>query len=296
MLGRVTFGDRYSELRGLAFGVAYRMLGTASDAEDVVQDAFLRLQEAPAPEAVRDPEAYLVTVTTRVAIDQLRSARVRRESYVGSWLPEPLLTGPEPADTAVRSDSLSTAVLLLLETLTPVERAVFVLREAFGYDYDEIAAIVGKSAVNCRQVFARANRRVADGRPRFETSPAERRRLVGELLAACERGDLDGLVDLLSEDVAFHGDGGGKVRALAHPVSGAAATARLLLTYHRNTVERGDTVAVVDFGYQPGLLVTGADGTPVGAVAFACDAQVREIHSVVNPDKLTALAEPVAVA
>jgi RNA polymerase sigma-70 factor, ECF subfamily len=282
--------DRYAELRGLAYGIAYRMLGTASDAEDAVQDAFVRLQGPSGGAAhVRDAEAFVATVTTRAAIDRLRSAHRRREEYVGTWLPEPLLTEhvePDPAVPAMRADSLSTAALLLLERLSPVERAVFVLREMFDYGYDEIAAVVDKTEANCRQIFVRANRRVGDDRPRFETSAAERRRLVQELVAACERGDLDGLVDLLAEDVAFQADGGGKVRAYPRLVRGPVPAGRLLLAMFRSARERGLAIGLETLNRQPGLVVRTPDGRAAAALSFHVPRRVRAIQSVLNPDKL----------
>src|ERR671937_1358628 len=189
------------ELRPLLFSIAYRMLGSAGDAEDVVQEAFLRAERAEAEGArIESRRAFLTTVTTRLAIDQLRSARARRETYIGPWLPEPLLTSNEPdaAEHAEMADSLSMAFLVLLETLSPVERAVFLLREVFEYGYDEIAQIVGKTEANCRQIFARARRHIEASKPRFEPSAGEREELARRFFAACEQGDMEGLLELLA--------------------------------------------------------------------------------------------------
>src|SRR5918992_1114130 len=224
--------DLYEELRPLMFAIAYRMLGSVSDAEDIVQEAFLRFhRETRAGARIDSPKAYLSAVTTRLGIDHLRSARVRRESYVGPWLPEPLITDEDAAVTrhAETADTLSMAFLLLLESLSPVERAVFLLREVFDYGYDEIAAIVGKSEVNCRQIAARARQHVEEGRPRFEASRRRREELGQRFFAAAEEGDVQGLVRMLAEDVVVYGDGGGRVPGAARqPIHGEDKASRLL--------------------------------------------------------------------
>ena len=213
-----------AELRPVAFAIAYRMLGSVSEAEDAVQEAFLRLHRAREEgERIESPRAYLATVVTRLCIDQLRSARVRRERYVGEWLPEPLV-GAEDADPARHvemADSLSMAFLLLLERLSPEQRAAFLLREVFDYPYGDVARIVDTSEANARQLVSRARRQVEEGRPRYEPSQELRDELTRRFLAAIEEGDLAGLEDLLAEDVVLHGDGGGKVPALARPVAAA---------------------------------------------------------------------------
>src|SRR5215211_4568218 len=224
-------GDAYRELRPLLFSIAYRMVGSASEAEDLVQEAFLRLRRAVAGGVeVASPKAYLSAVTTRLAIDHLRSARVQRERYVGAWLPEPLLTGqePDPAGHAETADSLSLAFLALLERLSPVQRAVFLLHEVFGYGYAEIAGILDKSEDNCRQIAARARRHIEAGRLRFEASRRQRDELARRFLAAITEGDTEGLVGLLAADAVLYGDGGGKAPALAAPVHGAERVARFL--------------------------------------------------------------------
>lgn len=219
----VPLAEAHDTLRPLMFSVAYRMLGSVAEAEDVVQEAFLRLHRS-APDDVVNLEAYATTVTTRLALDTLRSARVRRETYVGPWLPEPVVDSldADPAHRVELDDTVSTAFLLLLETLTPVERAVFVLREAMGYEYREIAEVVDKSEANCRQILARARRRVDDGSPRFEATPADRDRLATRFLAAIEGGDLAGLERLLADDVVLVGDGGGRAPAIRRPMTGGS--------------------------------------------------------------------------
>src|SRR5512132_3538224 len=207
-------GDLYEELRPYMFAIAYRMVGSVSDAEDIVQEAFLRFHRATSGgDVVESPKAYLSAVTTRLGIDHLRSARVRRERYVGQWLPEPLVTAEDdsadPARHAETADSLSMAFLVLLERLSPVERAVFLLREVFGYDYGEIAGVIDRRGDNARQIAARARRHVQAGRTRFEASRRQRDELAKRFLAAFEEGDTEGLVGMLAEDVVMYGDGGG---------------------------------------------------------------------------------------
>ena len=202
----------YEELRPLLFSIAYGMLGSVGEAEDVVQEAFLRFHRVIAEgERVESPKAYLSAVTTRLGIDHLRSARVRREHYVGEWLPEPLVTDPAPgpAEHAATADSLSMAFLVLLETLSPVERAVFLLREVFDYGYDEIARIVGKGEANCWQLYVRARRHIDEGKPRFDASREQREELARRFFAAAEQGDVDALEQMLADDVVVFGDGGG---------------------------------------------------------------------------------------
>jgi RNA polymerase sigma-70 factor (TIGR02957 family) len=262
--------------------IAYRMVGSFSEAEDLVQEAFLRLHEAGDVDA---PKAWLTTVVTRLAIDHLRSARVRREEYPGTWLPEPVLADPAPA-AAARAESLSLAVLVLLESLTPVERAVFVLREAFDYGYDEIAAIVGKSEANCRQLVTRARRHVEQRRPRFEPSREQREEMVRRFVAAMQEGETEPLVELLAADVEFYGDGGGKAPAVGRTIRGAGAVIRLLAGFLRVAPRRNATAEVIEFNGEPGLAAY-EDGRLVAVWAFEIsDGAVRTIRGVVNPDKL----------
>jgi RNA polymerase sigma-70 factor, ECF subfamily len=281
----------YRELRPYAFAIAYRMLGSVSEAEDVVQDAFLRLHRA-APDEVVAPKAYLATVTTRLAIDALRSARARRESYVGPWLPEPLLTdeGAGPADAAETADSLSMAFLVVLERLSPVERAVFLLHDVFGYDYGEVAAIVGKTEANCRQLAARARRHVEQGRPRFEASTAARAELAARFFAAAAGGDMDGLVSLLAGDAAFYGDGGEKGAGLRVPVVGGGNVARVVMGLARRAAAMGITMRPVEINGDPGAMYLDADGGLISLLSLEIvDGRARTIRGFVNPDKIAHL-------
>src|SRR3954470_12094852 len=220
----------YEDLRPLLFSIAYRMLGSASEAEDIVQEAFLRFHQAAKEQKIDNPKAYLSQITTRLSIDHLRSARVRRETYTGTWLPEPLLTEqvPDASQHAETADSLSMAFLVLLESLSPVERAVFLLREVFDYPYDEIAETIGKSEDNTRQLAVRARRHVEERKPRFEADKNARDELAGRFWAAAQDGDTDGLVKLLADDVVFYGDGGGKGPAIARPLFGREKVSRFM--------------------------------------------------------------------
>ena len=269
--------------------ISYRMVGSYSEAEDIVQEAFVRLHEAG---EVDSPRAWLSTVVTRLAIDHLRSARVRREQYTGTWLPEPVLADPAP-DAAVRAESLSMAVLVLLESLTPVERAVFVLREAFDYGYDEIAEIVGKSEDNCRQLASRARRRVDERKPRFEPSREQREEMVRRFVKALNEGETEPLVELLAADAEFYGDGGGKAPAVARTVSGAKAIARLLAAFTRVGRRRGATAQFAEVNGAPGLLAfDGGRLVAVWTFEFSGDA-VRAIRGVTNPDKLAHISSTI---
>jgi RNA polymerase sigma-70 factor (TIGR02957 family) len=283
-------GDVRDDLRPLMFSIAYRMTGSVSDAEDIVQEAFIRAYRAEAGgAAVESPRAYLATTTTRLAIDHLRSARIRRESYVGTWLPEPLVTEtePGPAERAEMSDSLSMAFLVLLESLAPTERAVFLLREVFGYGYDEIAQATGKSEANCRQIFARARRRIDEGKPRFGASRAQGAELVHRFLDAIDGGDMDGFIGLLATDVVFYGDGGGKGEGILAPVHGRERVARFLRGVARRAQRLSAAARPVWVNGQPGLITFDADGRLIGVLAFdVADGTVQAIRSVVNPDKL----------
>jgi RNA polymerase sigma-70 factor, ECF subfamily len=277
------------ELRPLMLSIAYRMVGSFSEAEDIVQEAFLRLHEAA---DVDSPRAWLSTVVTRLSIDHLRSARVRREEYPGPWLPEPVLADPAP-EAAVRAESLSMAVLVLLESLTPVERAVFVLREAFDYGYDEIAGIVDKSPDNVRQLAVRARRHVDERRPRFEPSREQRDELTKRFVAALQLGETGPLVELLAEDAAFYGDGGGKAPALAE-AHGRDRLARALAGFGRVGARRGATVQIAEINGQPGVLGFEADGTLVAAWQLQIsDGAIQAIYGVVNPDKLAHISRTI---
>jgi RNA polymerase sigma-70 factor (TIGR02957 family) len=279
------------ELRPRAFAIAYRMLGSVSEAEDVVQEALLRLHGVlDAGEEIAAPEAYLATVVTRLGINRLRSAQMQRETYFGEWLPEPVVTGglDDPAVHAEMSDSLSLAFLVLLERLTPEQRAVFLLREVFEYGYDAIAGIVGKSEAACRQLAVRARRHIERDKPRFEASRQEQDELARMFITATQTGDLDGLEALLAHDVALHGDGGGKVRALAHPLFGRRQVARRVLSFMQ--VVRGIdgfSTRPVEVNGHPGAV--GLDGQQRVLFVLSLDiagGQIQDIRGIVNPDKL----------
>jgi RNA polymerase sigma-70 factor, ECF subfamily len=285
----------HDDLRPLLFSIAYRMVGSVSDAEDIVQDAYLRYHRATHESGteVESPKAYLSTVTTRLAVDHLRSARVRREQYVGPWLPEPLLTDPEPdgAERAELTESLSVAFLVVLESLSPVERAVFLLHDVFDFSYAEIAPIVDKTEGNCRQLATRARRRVDEGRPRFTSTPAERAEITERFLAACRDGDLESFVELLADDVVFYGDGGGHGYGIPNPVYGGDRVGRLLVGFQRQ-FEPGEVVlepTVVNG--QPGARCLDASGQLINVLTIDIeDGVVQRVWSVINHDKLTHLA------
>ena len=283
----------YRELRPLLFSIAYRMLGSAAEAEDVVQEAFLRFRGASDEEDVRAPKAYLTTVATRLSIDRLRSARVRREHYVGTWLPEPIVLDEDlealtEGDAAETADSLSLAFLVLLERLTPLERAVFLLRNVFDHSYREIAEIVGKREDNVRQIAARARRHVDARRPRFEASQEERELLAERFFAAASAEDADALVEILAPDVAFYGDGGGNVRgAIPHPVFGRDRVTRLLLGFARSLDDLGLSMRFARVNGQPGAVFFRPDGSPFSVIALdVTGGAVSAIRSIVNPEKL----------
>ncbi len=281
--------EHHDRLRPMMFSIAYRLLGSVAEAEDVVQDAFLRMHDVQTTD-VRSPEAFASTITTRLAIDRLKSARARRERYVGSWLPEPLLTSSgdtDPAARAEQTDTLSTALLLLMESLTPVERAVFVLREAFGYEYLQIAEIVSKSEANCRQIFTRARRQISERRPRFEPSSARRDELARRFFAACETGDLAGLERMLADDVVFYADGGNKAPAIREPLSGNLQVARFMLGITRQLTSLAGHFEPVEVNGQPGARLVDSQGR-LGAVLSLTivDGRIAALHNVLNPDKL----------
>jgi RNA polymerase sigma-70 factor (TIGR02957 family) len=291
-------GDMSDELRPLLFSIAYRMLGSVGDAEDVVQEAFLRAERAEAEGThIESPKAFLTTVTTRLAIDELRSARARRETYVGPWLPEPLLTSTEPdaAEHAEMADSLSISFLVLLETLSPVERAVFLLREVFEYGYDEIAETVGKSEANCRQILVRARKRIDEGKPRFEADRRQQEELTRRFLEAFEEGDVDGLVELLSDDVVFVGDGGGKGRGITRPVYGRRGVARLLASFLPPFRRGGGKIRLGEVNGEPGAMIFDAEDRLVNVFSFEiAEGAIQAMRSVINPDKLGHLGYPLS--
>ncbi len=285
--------DLFSELRPRAFAIAYRMLGSVSEAEDVVQEAFLRMHlTLRRDERIASPRAYVATLVTRLAIDQLRSARMRRERYVGEWLPEPLVTDPTPAEHAETADSLSLAFLVLLESLSPRQRAAFLLREVFDYPYAEVAEIVGTDVDSARHLVARARARVQERRPRYHASRRQREELAGRFFAAAGQGDLQALEALLTQDVALHGDGGGKVPALARPVNGRERVARTLSAGMSAFARFGLRIQVADVNGQPGATVFDAQDRLAAVIGLdITDGQVQAIHSIANPDKLQHLGE-----
>jgi RNA polymerase sigma-70 factor (ECF subfamily) len=292
--------ETFAELRPLLFAIAYRMLASVGEAEDVVQEAFLRYRRArDEGAAVESPKAYLSAVVTRLAIDELRSARARRETYSGQWLPEPLLTDEgagDPAVLAEQADSLSMAFLLLLERLTPAERAVFLLHDVFGYGYDEVAEIVGRSEANCRQIALRARRHVEASKTRFEADRDKRDELVECFFAAAGDGDVDGLVGLLAQDVVVVGDGGGKAPQWGRPIVGADRVARLFANLARRMARLGATFEPREVNGQPGAIVRAADGRVVNVLTIdVADGAIQAIRSVINPDKLQHIG-PVADA
>jgi RNA polymerase sigma-70 factor (ECF subfamily) len=283
--------ETYADLRPLLFSIAYRMLGSVAEAEDVVQDAFVRYQRALEHGGeVESPKAYLSAVTTRLAIDRLRSARVRREEYFGQWLPEPLLTDETALDGAryvEEADSLSMAFLLLLERLSPVERAVFLLHDVFDFHYDEIARVVGKSEDNCRQLAVRARRHVVEERPRFDVSREQREQLASRFFDAAEEGDMDGLVELLAADAVVYGDGGGRVPSWPRPIFGRERVAKLVLSLGTAWRDLNLSVQRTEINGQPGATVLDAGGRLVNVLVLdIADGVVQTVRSVINPDKL----------
>ena len=282
----------FQEYRPLLFSIAYRMLGSGGEADDVLQDAYLRFQAAPLEE-VRSPKAYLSTIVTRLCINELKSARITREQYVGEWLPEPIASREidELADPERRMtdyESISIAFLSLLQKLTPAERAVFVLHEVFDYGYDEVAAILDKSEVACRKLFSRAKRYLAENRPRFTTTPEEHRRLLEQFMRASSSGDLNGLTTMLADDVVFWADGGGKVRGAALlPVRGRDPVARFISGLTARFMPQDVRFGIAAVNGRPTLLVHNTVGAALFVVSVEVDAgHIQSIWAIANPDKL----------
>lgn len=282
--------DSFEAQRPLLFAIAYRMLGSAMDAEDMVQETFLRWQGAPT--GIDSPKAYLTTIITRLCINQLQSARARRESYVGAWLPEPVTTGGDgaslldPSSSLQARDSISLAFLVLLEQLSPAERAVFLLREVFDYDYGEIAAIVGKSEEACRQLFTRARKHVSDNRPRFHPAPDEHGRLVQSFLSAVQSGEVEQLAQLLAEDVVIWADGAGQRGAVLRPVSGRDPAARFIFGVRRFAPEVF-TFEIAPINGKPAIILRDSAGAAFNCITFEVgDGLIRAFYIVGNPDKL----------
>jgi RNA polymerase sigma-70 factor (ECF subfamily) len=292
----MTREEEFQELRPLLFSIAYRILGSVTEAEDAVQDTWLRYAASPTPPA--SAKSFLSAVVTRVSIDVLRSARVQREEYVGPWFPEPLLTDPyeDPERSAELADSVSMAALLLLERLTPLERAVFVLREVFGFSFPEIASVVGRSEAACRQLAVRSRRHVDAGRPRFEADREEREKLAARFFGALREGDVNGLQELLAADVQLVGDSGGKAPTLPKTIIGAGKVARTLATFYPWLVRVGVTFEPCEVNSQPGAIFRDRDDKVLFTLTLdVLDGQVQAIRSVNNPDKLGHLG-PVADA
>ena len=288
--------EEFEQLRPLLFSIAYRILGSVSEAEDAVQETWLRYQAFPAQPT--SAKAFLSAVVTRISIDVLRSARVRREEYVGQWFPEPLLTDPyqDPERSAELADSVSMAALLLLERLSPLERAVFVLREVFGFGFEEVASAVGRSEAACRQLAVRARRHMDAGRPRFEADRTERDELAARFFDALAEGDVEGLRELLAADVSLVGDGGGKAPQLARSIIGAGKVARVLTSIFPWLVRIEVTLEPHEVNGQPGAIFRDRDGKVLYALTLdVLDGQIQTIRSVSNPDKLRHLG-PVADA
>ncbi|MGC9540145.1 RNA polymerase sigma-70 factor [Streptomyces sp. UG1] len=279
--------EEFEELRPLLFSIAYRILGSVAEAEDAVQETWLRFAASSTRPA--STKAYLSAAVTRISIDVLRSARVRREEYVGPWFPEPLLNDPyqDPARAVELADSVSMAALLLLERLSPLERAVFVLREVFGFGFDEVASAVGRSQAACRQLLVRARRHMEDGRPRFEADRQERQELAARFFDALQDGDMGGLQELLAADVQLVGDGGGKAPQFARAVVGAQNVARLLTAVIPRLARLDVSVEPHEINGQPGAVYRDRDGKVLQTVVLdILDGRIQTIRSVLNPDKL----------
>ena len=277
----------FEELRPLLFAIAYRILGSVAEAEDAVQETWLRYQASTAQPA--SAKAFLSAVVTRISIDVLRSARVRREQYAGPWFPEPLLTDPydDPERSAELADSVSMAALLLLERLSPLERAVFVLREVFGFDFPEIASAMGRSEAACRQLAVRARRHMDEGRPRFDTDRRGREELAARFLDAVRDGDVAGLTRLLAADVQMIGDGGGKAPAFARAVAGAGKVSHLLASVFPLLAMIGATMEPREVNGQPGAVFRDRAGNVLSTWTLdILDGRIQTIRSVQNPDKL----------
>jgi len=282
--------ELFEEHRHLLFGIAYRMLGSVADAEDMVQEAFLRWQKNDST-AIKSIEAWLVTVVTRLCINHLKLARVQREEYVGAWLPEPVVAEDtaNPRENAQQAESLSIPFLVILETLSPTERAVYLLKEVFGYEFGEVARMVQKSEPNCRQLLSRARHRITERRPRFKSSADQQRRLVEAFLEATNQGDMEGLLAVLSEDVALITDGGAAARAPRRPIVGADSVARLLLKGAPREAAASTITRLASVNGWPGFLAYRGQ-TPRAAVAFDIDGgRIRTIYLIANPEKLALL-------
>ncbi|NJL78531.1 MAG: RNA polymerase sigma-70 factor [Richelia sp. RM2_1_2] len=282
----------FNQYRPRLQAIAYRMLGTIGDAEDMVQETFIKWLSVSVEE-IQSPQAYLTTIVTRLCIDYLRSSKVRHEQYVGVWLPEPIVShfSNEPSELVELADSLAMAFLVILERLSPVERAVFLLREVFEYDYDEISRHVGKNGANCRQIFRRAKQHIEVNRSRFDTSLSQQEQLTRKFIEACEQGDLPGLIDLLAADITLWSDGGGKVQSLLKPMQGGTKVARFLIALRRSKLIPNYDSELVRVNGQIGIIYS-LKGSVQNVVTFefiAC--RIRSIYFVRNPDKLRRISD-----
>ncbi|HUD66928.1 MAG TPA: RNA polymerase sigma-70 factor [Candidatus Sulfotelmatobacter sp.] len=288
--GSIGHLEAFEQYRPLLFALAYRMVGSATDAEDLLQETFIRWQQT-SQTAIESPRAFLVTILTRKCINHIQSARVKREKYFGQWLPEPLVTGPRhnPFVSFAISESLSLAFLLLLERLTPVERAVLLLREAFDYEYSEIASILDQSESSCRQILRRARQHIKQDRARFDASREQQQELLRKFSEASSQGDLQGLLALLSRDAVFYSDGGGKAPALPKPIHGAEHVARGILEGIRRLVPKNLVRRFVEINGQPGI-VTFLEDRPFSVFTLdVADGLVSRIYVITNPEKLKRL-------
>jgi RNA polymerase sigma-70 factor (ECF subfamily) len=282
----------FDQYRSLLFSIAYRMLGSVADAEDMLQETFIRWQQT-ADDTIRSPRAFLVTIISRLCINQLQSARVKREEYVGQWLPEPIVTDPnsDPLRILKIDESLSMAFLVLLERLTPIERAVFLLREVFEYEYAEIAAVLDQSETNCRQILRRARQHVSAMRPRFKTSERKKKDLLERFLKATASGDMEGLVALLSNDVVLHSDGGGKAVAVPNVIHGVNNVARGALGGLQKLVPKNLVNRLAQINGEPGI-VSYLNGKPYSVVTLdTSEEKIRAIYVLTNPEKLSHVPE-----
>ncbi|WUH98084.1 RNA polymerase sigma factor SigJ [Spirillospora sp. NBC_00431] len=289
------FAEVFEAERPRLVRVAYATLGSLAEAEDCVQEAWLRLRGLDDPEEIRDLPAWLIRTVGRLALDALGSARARRERYVGTWLPEPLVgdvtPGTDPADRVTMDEQVSMAMLVVMESLSPAERTAFLLHDVFGVPFDEVAEVVGRSTVAVRQLASRARRHVADGRPRFPPTPDEQRAVVTAFLEACRNGDLDALMELLAPDVVLRGDGGGKVGTVPRVMRGAEEVAGALLAFSGDA-PRGGALRVATVNGSPGVVARGIDGN-LSVAAIVVDAgRIVAVNVVRNPDKLTSVQEP----
>jgi RNA polymerase sigma-70 factor (ECF subfamily) len=282
----VTLDRAFAELRPAMFALAYRITGNGADAEEIVQEAFVRLHDATPNDAVRSLKAYLATITARLSLNRLRDRHARRETYVGEWLPEPLLTEGEPG---VRAEDVSFALLVVLERLSPLERVVFVLHTAFDLTFEEIAPVVRRDAVACRKIFSRARAHVLEERPRFTVDRERHRTLLRSFADAARDGDTARLVSFLDENAVLHGDGGGKALALKKPVVGAIAVAHFVIAVNR-TLPADASAEIIELNGAPGLVLK-AGGRPVVAIVIETDGErIYSVFAVSNPDKLNAIA------